>query len=342
MEERTARPTIEDVANACGVSVSTVSRVINKSSPVSRELNRKVRKTMQEMGFTPRQWQARATTDTIAILIPYITNPFYAEVIKGAQEEAERLGLNLLILNMSENPRYQKQQLTLLGKWDFDGLIVMGSRLPTEDLVELYEQHNMPIVAAVRAVEIPQLPCIMFDYTTPAYQAARHLLDLNHQRIAYISGPPEWHSAAARRDGIVRALTEMGLSLPDALYRSCFPNMEEGFQTVSKLLNLPREERPTAIIAFDDLIAIGALHAIRTAGLQVPGDISVIGFDDIAMAAYTNPPLTTVAQPKYRMGQLSVKKLFEMINGRNDLQEGGFTLIECPLVARQSTAPCPE
>ena len=109
----------------------------------------------------------------------------------------------------------------------------------------------------------------------------------------------------------------------------------------NNLLSLPEKERPTAIIAFNDLVAFGALHALRTAGLKVPQDISVIGFDDIAMAAYTNPPLTTVSHPKYRMGRLSVQTLAESMNGSANIK-GRFTLLECPLILRESTAPCAE
>ena len=289
MEESKAKATIEDVAKQCGVSVSTVSRVINKSSPVSRDLKRKVNKAIKELGFTPRQWVARNTTDTIAIVVPNIVNPFYSEIINGAQEEADRQGLNLVIINVTENPRLQKQHLRLLTKWTFDGLMVMGTRLPVDYLVELHDQYHIPIVVS-RSTEISELPCLVIDYKTAVYQATNYLLSLNHKRIAYISGPTNWDSSRLRLESIQRAISEAGLLFSSELHRWCFPNIEEGFQAMSNLLSLPPETRPTAIMTFNDLIAIGALHAIRLAGMQTPRDISVMGFDDIAIATYTNPP----------------------------------------------------
>lgn len=342
MEDNKAKPTIEDVAKYCGVSISTVSRVINKSTPVSKELNRKVRKAIKELGFTPRQWtpRTRTDTDTIALATPDILNPCLTEIINGAQEEADRQGLNLVILNVTENPRLQKQHLRLLTQQRYDGIIVLGTKLQ-DALIELHVQYDIPIVVTARAIEMPQIPCIMVDAETAAYQATKYLISLNHKRIAYISGPITWNSSKVRLESIQRGLADAGLTLPSHLYRWCFPNFEEGSQAVSNLLTLPEKERPTAIFAFNDLIAIGALHAIRTSGLKVPEDISIIGFDDIAIAAFTNPSLTTVAQPKYRMGQLSVQKLYELINGNVRLN-GGLVLLECPLILRESTAPCPE
>jgi DNA-binding LacI/PurR family transcriptional regulator len=339
MEEQKAKPTIEDVAKHCGVSVATVSRVVNKSNPVSKELHKKVKKAIKELGFTPRQWTGRVKTETIALAIPDILNPLYAQILHGSQEEADRHDINLVFMNLAPNQRRQKQYLSILSQGAFKGLIVVGSRLHSEDLQEIYEQEHLPVVMAIRSTEIEDFPCIMFDYETPTFQATNYLLSLNHTRIAYLSGPPDWTSSQARKEGIQRALKNAGLTLPEKFYRWSYPNIENGVQAANSLLNLPASERPTAIIAFNDLMAIGAMHAIRLAGLTVPRDISVIGFDDISMAAYTNPPLTTIAQPAYRMGQLAVQTIFELIEGDPKIQ-GGFTLLECPLILRESTAPC--
>jgi DNA-binding LacI/PurR family transcriptional regulator len=340
MEDNKAKPTIEDVAKHCGVSISTVSRVINQSSPVSEDLTMRVRKAIKELGFTPRQWKDLPTTKTIVIAVPDILNPYYAEIFNGAQEEADRQGLNLVILNVSEKPELQKQHLNLAVKWIFDGLIVMGTKLPGEYLVELRDQHNLPIVVS-RAIEIPQFPCVIPDYTTATYQATKYLLSLSHKRIAYISGPPDWVSSKMRLESIQQALSEAGLSLPPELYRWCYPSVEDSSQAVSILLNLPEKQRPTAIIAFDDSIAIGVLRTVHTFGLRVPHDISVIGYNDIALAAYTIPSLTTIAQPTYRIGQLTVKKLSELIQGEHTAG-GGTTRLECPLILRESTGSCSE
>ncbi len=341
MEDNKAKqPTIEDVAKHCGVSISTVSRVINQSSPVSEELTRRVRKAIKELDFIPRRWKDLPATRTIVIAVPDILNPYYTEICIGAQEEADRQGLNLVILNVSEKPELQKQHLNLAIKWVFDGLIVMGTKLPGEYLVELHDQHNLAIVVS-RAIEISQFPCVIPDYKTATYQAAKYLLSLNHKRIAYISGPPDWVSSKMRLESIQQALSEAGLSLLPELYRWCYVSIEESSQAVNSLLSLPEKQRPTAIIAFDDSIAIGVLRTVHTFGLRVPHDISVIGYNDIEMAAYTIPSLTTIAQPTYRIGQLTVKKLSDILEFGSMAGRGTIRL-ECPLILRESTGPCPE
>ncbi len=337
-EESKSKPTIDDVAKYCGVSVATVSRVINKSGQVSKDLNVKVRKAIKELGFVPRQSSGRTATETIAMVIPNLLNPFFAEIIQGAQEEADRLDLNLLVMNLTEHPKCQEKQLNLLRTAMFDGLIMMASRLQPEVLIELHEAYHIPIVGGIRLMETSRFPCVLVDYKTAAYQAAKYLFSLHHTRIAYISGPPEWVSSKSRMEGIEQAYSENDLSISPASYRWCDPSIQDGYQVVGNLLTLPPQKRPTGIVAFNDLIAIGALHAIRTSGLSVPDDISVIGFDDIAMAAHTNPPLTTISQPKYQIGQLSVKKLYDLMQG-NPASNGDFLFLECPLIVRESTAP---
>lgn len=341
MEEPKEKPTIEDVAKACGVSVSTVSRVINQSSPVSDQLTFRVKKAIRELGFTPRQWkELPSVPKTILITIPDVQSMYYAEIVNGAQEEAERQGIALLILDVSENTEYQEEHLNLLAKWGVSGIIVAGTKLSAEYLVELRDQCQIPIVLS-RAKEIPGFPCIIPDYTTSTYRAAQYLMSLNHKRLAYISGPPDWASSKMRQESIERALSEAGLTLPPERIRWGYVNVEESAQATASLLQLPECDRPTAIIAFDDIVAIGVLRTLHTAGLRVPQDISVVGYNDIPLAAYTVPSLTTISQPTYRIGQLAVKKLLETMLTGKQTNDGSIRL-ECPLILRESTGPCIE
>ncbi len=339
MTERSKiKSTIEDVAKHCGVSIATVSRVINQSSSVSEELTLRVRNAIKELEFTPRQWKELPTTKTIVIAVPDLLNPYYAEIVSAAQEEADRHNFNLVVLNVSEKSELQKQHLNLAVKWVFDGLIVVGTRFSAEDLLEIHKQHNLPIVLS-RSRELPQFPCVIPDYAAATYRATQYLLTLNHTRIGYISGPPDWISSKIRLESITRALSEHGLTLPSELCHWTDVRIEECFQAMNTLLRLPKKTRPTAIIMFNDLLAISALRAIHSFGLRVPQDISVIGFDDIAFAAHTIPSLTTIAQPTYRIGQITVKKLVEAIE--NGTMAGGGTIyLECPLILRESTGPC--
>jgi len=341
MEEPKAKPTIEDVARACGVSISTVSRVINQSSPVSDQLTLRVKKAIKDLGFMPRQWkELPVASKTIVITIPDVQSSYYAEIVNGAQEEAERQGVALLILDVSENTEYQEEHLNLLEKWGISGIIIAGTKLPADYLLELREHCQIPIVLS-RAKEVPGFPCIIPDYTASTYRATQYLISLNHRRLAYISGPPDWVSSKMRQESIERALEESGLTLPMERVRWGYVNVEESAHATASLLQLPERERPTAIIAFDDVVAIGALRTIHTAGLRVPQDISVLGYNDIPLAAYTIPSLTTIAQPTYRIGQLAVKKLLELMSSGKQTN-GGSIRLECPLILRESTGPCIE
>ncbi len=340
MKPNKPKPTIEDVANHCGVSVSTVSRVINKSSPVSKALYRKVEKAIQELGFQARQKASRIRAEKIGIMVPNVLNPRFTELINGAQEEADRQGLNLAIFDATENPELQQHRLNLLRRWPLDGLIVIGTQIPPESLVNYHEQERIPVVVS-RLVEIPQLPCIMIDYATVTQQALTYLLSLGHRRVAFIAGLPEWESSKIMLGSIQRTLSEADVAFSSDLYRWCFPNIEESSQIANNLLSLPKEKRPTAIMTFNDLIAIGALHSAHSLGLSVPQDLSISGFGDIMIASYTRPPLTTISQPTYNIGQLSVRKLFELMNTSLSTA-GGFTLLKCSFVVRETTGPCPE
>ncbi len=333
--KNTSKPTLEDIAARSGVSLATVSRVINQSRPVSEELEVRVKQAMDDLGFEPKTPRIQ----TIAIIVPQILNPFLTAVITGAQQEAEKLGLYSVILNITEEPERQRQHSQLLYHFPFDGIIVFHTNIDPEMVLEFNARTNVPVVVIGRTIDSPHLYCINANRESAMYQAAKYLISLNHKDIAYISGPPELEVSKSRLGGIQRAFSEAGLSLKTHLYRWCEPTIEAGFQVTSSLLSQPVPEHPTAIIGFNDLIAIGALHAVRSVGLNVPDDVSVVGFDDIYLSLHTNPPLTTVAQPKYRMGQLAMQKISRLLQG-DDSGVEAFTPLECPLIVRESTAPC--
>lgn len=330
-----SKVTLERIAERSGVSLASVSRVLNQSRRVSAELETRVKKAMEELGFEPKT----ARIQTIVIIVPQILNPFLVEVITGAQDEANKVGLGSLILNITEDAAHQRHNLNLLNSFEFDGIVLFHTNIEPDLILEHCKPNHLPIVVIGRRYNSPRLHCISANRENAMYQAAKYLLSLNHRTLAYISGPPELEVSQARFRGIQRALAEVGLTLAPELYRWCAPTIEDGFQVASSLLQAPAEKRPTAIIGFNDLIAIGALHAVRTVGLHVPDDVSVVGFDDIYLSLHTNPPLTTVAQPKYRLGQLAIQKMYNLLNG-NQSGTDVFTPLECPLIVRESTAPC--
>lgn len=338
--KKNASVRLEDVAAHCGVSVATVSRVINASKPVGPELERKVKQAFQELGFTPKRPLPRAKRPVIACILMEVLNPANATVLVGAQEEADRQGLGLIFLDIREH--FQQQNVQLLSQFDVAGILLSHASITPQTIWSLMPRFAGPIVVLGAIFDSPKVHCINTDRETGIYQAAKYLLSLNHTQISYLDGPPELELSKSRLRGIQRALSEAGLTLAPDLYRSCSPTtIESGFQIASSVLDYPVGKRPTAIIAFNDLVAIGAIHAARTFRLAVPQDISIVGFDDIYLAAHTNPPLTTVAQPKYQIGQLAVKKIANSLNGQ-EMERRGFTLLECPLIVRESTALSPK
>ena len=336
MAKKKIKPTLENIAARSGVSVATVSRVLNRSGVVSKDLETRVKEAMQALG------KEKTRAYSLAFIIPEVLNPANTQIMAGVYEEAERLGTCVVTLNVSENAGSQQYNLKMLKQFLVDGLIVFHEQVSPKTLVTEYNlDEDIPIVLIGRAIQSPRVYCINTDREAGMYQATKYLLSLNHKKIAFLSGPPEWELSQSRLKGIQRALAESGLALSPQLHRWVIPSIETGFQVTGNVLQLPPEERPTAILAFNDLMAIGALHAVRSAGLQIPADISVIGFDNIYITPHTNPPLTTVAQPKYQMGQLAIQKMYNVLNGY-DTEMGGVTLLECPLVVRESTASCKE
>jgi DNA-binding LacI/PurR family transcriptional regulator len=339
---RRRRPNLSDVARDAGVSSSTVSRVLNGSVPVRDSVRARVHAAVTALGYEPpsARQNGSALHGAVILLIPDILNPFFADIARGVQDEAAAGDAMTVLLDTMEDPQREEQLLRALGRQRIGGVIVCGSRLPTEQLITLHNRYKTPMVVLNRSVRHPEIPCVIVDFGNAAYRAARHLLDLNHTRIAYIAGPSASEASQARRRGVETALAEVGLALPAEWSVGSLPNVNGGFLAMSSLLALPPADRPTAVIVYNDIMALGALHAARAQHRRVPEDISVIGFDDIAMAAHTNPPLTTVSQPKYRMGRLAMQLMRRMIQGQPPPGEG-YTLMESPLIVRESTGPAP-
>jgi DNA-binding LacI/PurR family transcriptional regulator len=342
VDAKKVRPNLVDIARHAGVSPATVSRVMNNTAPVREIVRERVLSSISELGYepTPIRPTTRAIENAFAILIPDILNPFFAEIIRGIQDEANIVGYSPILFDSAEDPEREKQFLRTLINQPMHGMILCGSRLAPEELATIVNHNDTPIVTVNRNIRHHQVACLRTDLEGGAARATRHLLALNHTRIAFLTGPFKSEPSLARRRGVEKAMAEAGLVLHPEWCPASFPNVDGGFQAMSALLAMPPANRPTAVIAYNDVMALGVLHAIRIHGLRVPEDISVIGVDDIAMAAHANPPLTTISQPKYRLGRTAMQTLYRMLQGHLPLEES-FTLIESPLIVRESTAPAP-
>ncbi len=336
------RPTLSDVARHAGVSPSTVSRVLNNSAPVREGVRARVAASLAALGYEPPSVRPSASglQDAVVLIIPDILNPFFAEMTRGVQDEAGTTGWIPVLLDTMEDPQREEQLLRTLARQRIGGVIACGPRLPTEQLIAVQGRYKVPMVVINRSIQHPDIPCVIVDFENATYRATRHLLDLNHTRIAFIAGPTASEAAQSRRRGVETALSEVGLRLRPEWSVSSLPNVNGGFLAMSSLLALSPADRPTAVIVYNDIMALGALHAARAHRRRVPEDVSVIGFDDIAMAAHADPPLTTLAQPKYRMGRLAMQLLRRIIQGQPSPGEG-YTLMESPLIVRESTGPAP-
>lgn len=332
MARERGNPTLEDIAAHSGVSAATVSRVLNRSGSVSKTLVEKVNQSLRELGFN------QSRKGFLAILLPDLGSMTVTDKVVGVYSEAERLGYTVVPIHIGSSEKVNERNLQLFKILGFDALVIVKDRVDPEELREQYQLGAIPIVVVNHRVDMPNVHCIDIDRNVGMYKAVKYLISLGHTRIAYLSSPLDSPVAVERKRGIERALEEEGLT---CICRQAEPSIESGFQLAGSLVNEPKDERPTAILAFDDLMAVGCLEALNSYGHRVPEEISIIGFDDLFITRHTNPPLTTIHQPWLRMGQLAVSKIDNILAGR-DTDLGGLTILECPLIVRESTGPAPK
>jgi LacI family transcriptional regulator len=327
--------TIRDIAEHAGVSVATVSRVLNNTVPVARSKRAAVLRAVEVLGYRPNvvaQELARGHTQAIGVLPHGISNPFYSRLLKGVEQGLRGSGYYPLFAS-GEEPAEQASALDLLLAHRVEALILMGGHIPDDELLSV--ARRLPIVTIGRAIRGLEQRCLRVENHEGAYKATRHLRDLGHTRIAHITGLP-WHGdAIARRAGYERALLDSGVAVDPALIVEGDFEEQSGLAGTEQLLGAG--VRFTAIFAGNDQMAFGAGLALLRHGLRVPRDVSIIGFDDQPSAAYTWPPLTTIRQPAVEMGIATARALLDELRGRSFVQPTFHT----DLVLRASTASPP-
>lgn len=305
--------TIRDVARAAGVSVSTVSHVVNGTRVVLPETKSRVLAAMQELNYTPnrlaRSLRNRQTA-TLGVLLPNSANPYFAEVLLGIETACFDLGYNVIIGNAIDNPEREEAHLKVLLSRQVDGLLLISTGAYQRSL-KLLAAYKTPFVLVDRASMLPDIDEIVTDNYAGGALAARYLLELGHRRIGCITGPSALTPSADRVTGYFDTLRDAGIMPDPLLARAGDFQPEGGYAACRELLRLG--ERPTAIFACNDLMAIGALRAIDEAGLRVPDDLSLVGYDDIPLISFVVPALTTVAQPSRELGQVAVRRLVQRL-----------------------------
>jgi len=332
---RKARPTIYDVARLAGVSTATVSRALNGTGQIAPATRSAIDAAVAQLGYHPNTAARSLVTrssQTLALLLPDITNPFYAALVSGIQERALEAGHTMLLCTTQGDPEREEQYLSLLRAKQVDGVLVDGLVLPA-DRVTRFVRDGLPIVCLDRDIDSSLVPLVQVDNRLGAKLATEHLLGLGHTRIAHVSGAAELRISDERTAGYREAHRDAGTRVDEALLAPGSFTEVGGYDATRTLL-----ERGafTAVFAANDLSAIGVLAALAEVGLAVPGDVSVVGFDDLRLARFTIPPLTTVHQPAAEIARRATELLLDLAQGR--AVEQMHHLLEPELVLRRSTA----
>ncbi|NLW09724.1 MAG: LacI family transcriptional regulator [Firmicutes bacterium] len=306
--------TIKDVAKRVGVSPSVVSRALNNRYGVRESTREKIVRAAKEMGYYPnaaaRSLVTRRTA-TIGVMMADLSEPYYTQIIKGMEFSASKSGYTLLFSNSYESLEKSKVLEKMVYAERVDGVVIVGSNIEEQEYILKLVERKVPFVLLERDFADPCINCVYVDNVYGGYLATKYLLDKGHTRIAHISGKIGFQVALDRLEGYKKALREAGLPFEKKLVIPGNFVWQDGYAAMKKLLRL--RPRCTAVFTANDTMAFGALQAITESGLSVPEDIAVMGFDDLEFSSLTNPPLTTVSQPRYEMGKEAVRIVTSLI-----------------------------
>ncbi|MER8089382.1 LacI family DNA-binding transcriptional regulator [Streptomyces sp. NPDC058316] len=307
---------IKDVAAEAGVSVATVSRVLNSHPSVSPDARRRVLAAVDSLGYRPNAVARSLRTDqtrTLGLVISDVLNPYFTELARFVEEEARALGYSVIIGNADERPDLQEHHVRTLLDRRIDGLLVSPAD-GSSPLMQGPGDSGTPMVFVDRWIEGVDVPVVRADGRDAIRDLVAHLHRLGHRRLAIIAGPAATTTGNERVDAFREALREHGLALPDAYIGQGDFRADSGRRVTERFLALP--EPPEVVFAADNLMALGALDAIRAHGLSVPQDIGLAAFDDIPWFVHTAPPITAIAQPTGELGRSAVRALVDLIEGR--------------------------
>lgn len=327
---------IRDVAQRANVSTATVSHVINGTRYVSPELTERVQVVMEELRYRPdavARSLRRQETLTIGLLVPSVEIPFFASVVYSVERAAAQNGYNIILCNSEWQQAEEKIQLQDLISRRVDGLICISAGMDAAQIAPVIEADT-PVVTFERPMLDTGLDAVGIDNLKGGYIATKHLIELGHRRIAAITGLTISTLSDDRLQGYRSALTEAGLPMEPSMVFYGNYQPQTGRPAVEHFLSLP--EKPTAVFAFNDMMALGVLQKLSELNLQVPGDMAVVGFDGIRSSQYMSPALTTVRQPIEEMGQLAVELLLNRIHGKGTVQ-AQYIKLEPELIVRAST-----
>lgn len=326
--------TIKDVAKAAQVSVATVSRVLNDDPKVKPETKEKVKAIIEELNYTPNllgRNLRRSYTKNILVLLPTLSNTFYATIIKGIRQGVAQEGYNVMVGVTDLNPEIERQNIRLLETKLVDGIIFFAPQISKAELEEVERQY--PIVQCSEYIQGSKVSWVSIDNQQAAYDAVEYLIKLGHTKIAMITSKKKYTSSYLREKGFKAALKEKHISIPtDYLYRTDY-TPSSGTEAAHHLLSL--KEPPTALFTIADSMAVGVIRGIEDLGKKVGKDVDVIGFDNTFISKIYNPTLTTISQPRFEMGEKAAELLLHKMKDIHRAQT--YVTLKHELVVREST-----
>lgn len=329
---------IREIAKRARVSPATVSRTINGVSTVAPQLAKRVWKVVDELGYYPNT-QARALVSgrsrIFGLIVSEITNPFFPEIVHAFEEIAVQHNYEILLTSTVHDPKRMQAAVRRMIERRVEGVAVVTFGME-ENLLEDLQCRNVPLVFVDVGPALPRVSNIRIDYVLGIRQAVQHLAALRHECIAFVSGPLQLKSAVARRDAFLQSVHEIGIKPIPGLVVEGDHTIEGGILAFSKLLEAPA--RPTAVVCSNDMTAIGVMRKAYEMGMQVPRDLSLIGFDDIRLAQYVLPPLTTVRMSQTELARLAFRALMDELQREKPSPNGTEYVLTTSLVLRNSTA----
>lgn len=305
---------MSDVAKLANVSTATVSRVLRNPETVKENTRKKVLNVIEQLNYQPNilaRHFRRNETNTILVMVPNILNTVFTGIIEGIESEAARNGYRVLLGNTNKSVENEYGLIDLLKQKQTDGMILFSARMDPKTLVNLSEEY--PIVLTTAYIDGLKVPTVSIDNISSSRNAVEHLIKLGHTRIAHISGPLEFSGSRDRYKGYQQALLQNDLKIDSMLVQEGDFTLESGYNLMLKFIAM--EHPPTAVFTANDEMAMGVVKAAKDHGLKVPEDLAVVGFDNISFSAIFEPALTTIAQPLFKMGQVSMQLLLQQIQG---------------------------
>jgi DNA-binding LacI/PurR family transcriptional regulator len=335
--------TIKDIAKVAGVSPSTVSRVVSNHPRISLETSRKVKEIMEQMGYHPNMMAkslVSKTTQTLGILLPrpaeeLFLNFFFGELIRGIVTQATRAGYDMLMTTVTNDSNELEAISRLVLGRRVDGIILLSSRT-SDPIIGFLEEQKFPFVLIGRSDEFPDVVSIDNNNIQANYDATNHFISQGHERVGLVSGPPNLVVSQDRLNGYKKALKDANLPMRQEWILEGELLQESGFRTMSLFMSLP--DRPTALVVFDDLLAFGVLRGLTELGYQVPGDISLVSFNNIPLSELASTPISSIDVGTYQLGYTASQALLRIIQGE-PLAQNHFIIPHRLIVRESSMSP---